>query len=86
MIAVPVHEVVSVSPVLLPQLFHNLLDLMLSEVCVAEVETLLVPELLSQLPRLPAPSLQLQVKVTITQGRGGHCHEAQWVGGAAQTH
>ena len=40
----------------------------------------------SQLPLLPAPSLQLQVKVTITQGREGHCHEAQWVGGAAQTH
>ena len=58
MIAVPVHEVVSVSPVFLPQLFHNLLDLMLSEVCVAEVETLLVPELLSQLPRLPGADVE----------------------------
>jgi len=58
MIAVPVHEVVSVSPVLLPQLFHNLLDLMLSEVCVAEVETLLVPELLSQLPRLSGADVE----------------------------
>jgi len=53
MIAVPVHEVVSVSPVFLPQLFHDLLHFMLGKVGVAKVETLLVPELLSQLPCLP---------------------------------
>jgi len=52
MIAVPVHEVVSVSPVLLPQLFQDFLDLVLGEVCVAQVEALLVPELLAQLPSL----------------------------------
>ena len=58
MIAVPVHEVVSVSPVLLPQLFQNFLDLVLGEVCVAQVEALLVPELLAQLPGLPGTDVK----------------------------
>ena len=58
MIAVPVHEVVSVSPVLLPQLFQDLFNLVLGEVCVAEVEALLVPELLAQLPRLPGADIE----------------------------
>lgn len=58
MIAVPIHEVVSVSPVLLPQLFQDLFNLVLGEVCVAEVEALLVPELLAQLPRLPGADIE----------------------------
>ena len=58
MIAVPVHEVVSVSPVLLPQLFQDFLDLVLREVCVAQVEALLVPELLAKLPSLPGADVE----------------------------
>jgi len=58
MIAVPVHEVVSVSPVLLPQLFQDFLDLVLCEVCVAQVEALLVPELLAQFSGLPGTDVE----------------------------
>ena len=49
MIAVPVHQVVSVPPVLLAQLLQDLLHLLLREVRVPQVDGLFVPELLPQL-------------------------------------
>ena len=52
MVAVPVHQVVSVPPVLPAQLLQDPLHLVLGEVGVAQVQRLLVPELLPQLPRL----------------------------------
>ena len=58
MIAVSVHEVVSVAPVLLTQLLQDLFDLVLGEVRVAEVQALLVAELLPQLPRLPGADVE----------------------------
>ena len=51
MIAVSVHEMISVPSELLAKLLQDLLYLMLREVRVPKVETLFVFKLLSELPR-----------------------------------
>ena len=51
MIAVSVHEMISVSSELLAKLLQDLLDLMLREVRVPEVKTLFVFKLLSEFSR-----------------------------------
>ena len=53
MIAVSVHEMISVTSELLAKLLQDLLHLMLREVRVPKVQTLFVFKLLSQLSRLP---------------------------------
>ena len=51
MIAVSVHEMISVAPELLAKLLQDLLYLVLREVCVSKVKTLFVFKLLSELSR-----------------------------------
>jgi len=58
MIAVPVHEVVPVPPVLLPQLLKDLLHLLLCEISVPQVDGLFVPELLPQLRSLSGANVK----------------------------
>ena len=53
MIAVPVHQVISVTSELLAKLLQDLLHLMLGEVRVPQVKTLFVFKLLPELSRLP---------------------------------
>jgi len=57
-ITVPVHQVVSVPPVLLPQLLQDLLHLLLREVRVPQVDGLFVPKLLPQLGSLSGTNVE----------------------------
>jgi len=58
MVAVPVHQVVSVPPVLLPKLLQDLLHLLLREVGVPQVDGLFVPKLLPQLGGFPGTNVK----------------------------